>query len=136
MRLVAVSGNAAIEPLNVRPWASCHSSALMGDSPTVAAHPIGASTPSGTAASASVRCSRLDSGLFSRQTATTAAAEVVNPEDAVSAVMTPPSMTTAISFSEIVRSSSAESASTLKMPRAPVGLAGAGMTCRFANSTS
>ena len=136
MRSEAASECVATEPLNVRPWVWRHSSALTGDSPTATAHPTAASMPSGVAASPSLRCARLDNGLFSRQTTATAAAEVVNPEAAVSAVIRPPSMITAISFSEIVRSSSERPASTSKMPCAPVGLAGAGMTCRFANSTS
>ena len=136
VRSEAASGSVAIEPLKVRPRLCCHSSALMDDSPTVTAHPAGASLPPGPAASASVRCWRPSSGLSLRHTATTPAAEVVSPEAAVSGLITPPSMITAISFSEIERSSSERSESTWKMPRAPVGLAGAGMTCRFAKSTS
>ena len=107
----------------------------MGDLPTVTAHPTGASLPA-RAASASVRWVRLDRSLSSRQTTTTPAAEAVRPEAAVSSVTIPPSMITAISFSDIERSSSERSENTWKMPRAPVGLAGAGMTCRFVNSTS
>ena len=136
VRSAAASGSMAIGPLKLRPWVCCHSSALMDDSPTVTAHPAGASPSPAPAASASVRCRRFDSGLSSRQTATTPAAAVVSPEAAVSGLILPPSMITAISFSEILRSSPARSDSTLKMPFAPVGLAGAGMTCRPANSTS
>jgi len=136
VRSEAASGSFAIEPLKVRPWFCCHSSALMDDSPTVTAHPCAVPPRPASAARASARCWRLGGGLSPPQTATTPAAEVVSPEAAVSAVISPPSMITAISVSEISRSSAERPESTWKMRRAPVGLAGAGMTCRFANSTS
>ena len=103
--------------------------------PTVTTQPRGPSC-SGPAANTALRGSRLDSWLLSRQTTSTPAAPVVSIDTAVSAVIRPPSMITAISFSEIVRRASEDSAKVRKIPVAPAGVAGAGITCRFSNNTS
>ena len=81
-------------------------------------------------------CSKVVGELSLRATTTTPAAFTVRSAAAASGVIRPPSMMTAISFSEIVRNSPARSANHRAIPRAPVGLEVEGMTCRFSNSTS
>ena len=125
----------SIEPQKVRPQVSSHSSGSMGDLPTDTAQPTGPS-PLPPVSSTPLRCSRLGNWLLFPHTTTTPAARVVSSDAAVSAVMRPPSMITAISLSEMARRSSAYSQKVLKMPRAPVGLAGAGITWRFSKRTS
>ena len=122
-------------PQNVMPQRSRHSSALIGDSPTVTTH---RSTPSphASAESSAPMCSRLVGELSPRATATTPAALAVNAAVAESVVTRPPSTITANSVSATVRKSSARSSSHFTICRAPVGLEVAGMTCRLLNSTS
>ena len=135
-RSAAVSGESSMTPHSARPHFWEKSPGLHSGLPMVTTHPFGGSpTP---AARMPATLSRLDIELpeSPRATTTTPAALAVHFSVKGPGSIRPASITTAMSFSETSRRSSALAAKDSMISPVLEGLDGHGMMCRLENRTS
>ena len=134
----AVSGESSMVPHNSRPHLEGKSSEFHNGFPMVTTHPLAGRPPPEPAASMPATLSRLDIELPESPRATTATPAALAVHISVKGPGTarPASITTAMSFSETSRSSSALFAKDSMISWVLDGFDGQGMTCRFVNKTS
>ncbi len=132
-----ISGEAGMEPHNLRPQFDSHSLLPQGESPMVTAHPRVASSEAFVSKSSFMnwRLSR-DLTESPRATTRTPAALASNFSEVLLGVIRPASMIKAIPFSATVRRSFAHSPKVSTIPLLPMGFAGLGITCRLENRMS